>query len=301
MAAVEHQHRGARALVLALRHHQILVVHLAGASGAPHGVEDRRRRVQVQRVAELVRFRRAAGLDAGGQIARVVPAGAAVPHRSEQVAQRPVPEEVEGLVGHVERDVAGLPLSGAASTRTLGPRLVQVGRRRDVARLLHAVDDLLDQFLELLDLLLRGLVRAAGRLAEQLLGEVGRQHPAVEERLEDGVVEGLQRAIGAVERAAPAVAKPAGEQQVGQFRGQLVDVEPVDEVWRVLGIAIAHHALAAAGGRRQLYCFRFLRPPPRSSFSSGSSGARYGAAPGPGRAAAGGQAPRRGSRGRRSG
>ena len=67
-------------------------------------VQQRRGRVEVQRVAELVRLRRAGRFDAGRLLARVVAAVAALAERAEQIAQRAVAEEVERLVGDLERD-----------------------------------------------------------------------------------------------------------------------------------------------------------------------------------------------------
>ena len=86
---------------------------------------------------------RAAGLDAGRQIARVVAAGAAVAGRAEQIAQRAVAEKIERLVGDLELHLAGFALLAAAhgAPRLLG---LEVGRGRDVARFLHLLDDLLD-------------------------------------------------------------------------------------------------------------------------------------------------------------
>ena len=153
VAAVEHQHCGAGALILPLRDHQVLIVDVDAARcvarpAALDRVEDRGGGVEIHRVAELVWLRRAASFDAGRQIARVVPAGTAVAKRSEQIAQRLVAEEVERLVGDLELDLScphpDRPLCAAL---TLG---LEIRRRRDVARLLHALDDLLDQLLELL-------------------------------------------------------------------------------------------------------------------------------------------------------
>src|SRR5206468_1232315 len=99
---------GAGALILALHDHQIFVPDLDTPRGARpaagrldrprlplHGVQQRARRIEVQRVAELVRLRRAGRLDAGRLFARIVPAVAALAERSEQVPQRAVAEEVE--------------------------------------------------------------------------------------------------------------------------------------------------------------------------------------------------------------
>ena len=48
------------------------------------------------------RLRRAARLDAGRHLARVVPSEAALADRSQQIAQRAIAEEVQALVGDLE-------------------------------------------------------------------------------------------------------------------------------------------------------------------------------------------------------
>ena len=158
---------------------------------APDGVEDGRGGVEIHRVAELVALRRAAGFDAGRQVARVVTAGAAVADRAEQIAQRLEAEKVERLVGDLEGHAVRWRRPAAALRAAL-PFALEIGRRRDVARFLHPLDDLLDQLLELLPHL---LLIAVGRIAEQLFEHVGRQHAAAEERLENRVVQRLHRPV----------------------------------------------------------------------------------------------------------
>ena len=135
VAAVEHQHGRARALIFALRDHQVFVVDV-DAPRAPDGTAAFPRSraltafsivaagIEVQRVAELMRLRRAAGFDAGGQVARVVPAGAALAERAEQIAQRAVAEKIERLVGDLELDRRRLAVPAAALARrcALGSR-----------------------------------------------------------------------------------------------------------------------------------------------------------------------------------
>src|SRR5439155_11155830 len=123
----------------------------------------------------------ARGLDAGRLLARIVAAVAALAQRAEQIAQRAVAEKVERLVGDLEGDrrlVRAVP--ARASLPPLALR-VQIGRRGDVALLGHALDDLLNELLEL-----RARVRliAVGRIAEQPLDRFLRQHAAVEQRVE---------------------------------------------------------------------------------------------------------------------
>ena len=178
MAAVEHDHGGARALVVALRHHQVGVVDVdpgAAACRLPpravdvqplHGVEDGAARVDVERVAELVGLGRGNRLDAGAQVPRVVQPRAAAAHRAEQIAQRAVAQEVQRLVGDLELHAAGVLADAAAGARAPLALGLEVRRAGDEAALHHAVDDLLD---EVLELLAHAFLIAVGRLAEQLL------------------------------------------------------------------------------------------------------------------------------------
>ncbi len=66
---------------------------------AAHGVEQRGADVEIQRVAEFVGARDAAGFDAGRQIARIVAAEAALAERAQQVLERLEAEKIDGLVG----------------------------------------------------------------------------------------------------------------------------------------------------------------------------------------------------------
>ena len=74
VTAIQQQHRGAGAVIFALVHHQVRIGHFDGnfRAFAAHGVEQRFADVHVQSVAEFVGARNAAGLDAGGEIARVM-------------------------------------------------------------------------------------------------------------------------------------------------------------------------------------------------------------------------------------
>ena len=85
MAAIEQQNGGAGTLVFALVHHQVGVIKLDrnGRAIALHGIEKCSANVHVKGVAEFILLRRAARLHAGGQIARVVPAKAALAQRGE--------------------------------------------------------------------------------------------------------------------------------------------------------------------------------------------------------------------------
>ena len=165
MAAVEHQHGRARALVLALDHHQVFMGHvdatactrclgaecLVLARFALDGVQQRAGGVEIQCVAELVRLGRSGCLDAGRLLARVVTTEAALAERAQQIAQGAVAEEVERLVGDLEGDgrllvVALAHAAAALTTLALG---VEIRRHGDVALFGHPLDDLLNQLLEL--------------------------------------------------------------------------------------------------------------------------------------------------------
>ena len=188
-------------------------------------VQQRARRIEVQRVAELVGLRRPGRLDAGRLLARVVAAVAALAERPEQIAQRAVAEEIERLVGDLEGDLS-LSLAARARGRLPLPPFalgIQIGRRRDVALLGHALDDLLNQLLELRPRV--GLI-AVGRIAQQPLDRLLGQHAAVEQRIQNRIVQRLHRALLVVH--AVRVAEPAGEEQIGELRHQIFEIEVVE-------------------------------------------------------------------------
>ena len=134
----------------------------------------------------------AIGLDAGAQMPRVVPAGAAAAHGTEQIAQRPIAEEVERLVGDLELDRAGVLAHAAAGAAPMLALGLEIRRAGDEALFHHALDDLLDEIFELLP---RLFLIAVGRFAEQLLHRLFRQHAAAEQRLENRVVQRLHRPV----------------------------------------------------------------------------------------------------------
>ena len=78
VAAIQHQHGGAGALIFALVHVQVRIIHVQRDFGAfpPDRGEQRFADIQIQDVAEFVDLGCAGGFDAGGQIARIVPAEA---------------------------------------------------------------------------------------------------------------------------------------------------------------------------------------------------------------------------------
>src|SRR5207247_7242075 len=71
---------------------------------AGEGGEERPAHVEVQRVAELVLLGRPRGLDAGGEVTRVVAPEGRLAERPQQVAQRLVAEKVDPFLGQLELD-----------------------------------------------------------------------------------------------------------------------------------------------------------------------------------------------------
>ena len=171
-------------------------------------------------------LRRAARLDAGGHLARVVPAEAALADRAEQVAQRPIAEEVEALVGdlELERWLGAAP--AAARPVALGRSASRSGAR-EVALMLQLLDDLLQSAA-------RSAASASSArlpvLAEQLLEHLVGHQPAVQQRLQNGVVQRLHRMPAPrLRTAAPyGLSKPLESSRSDSLRQQLLEVEAVE-------------------------------------------------------------------------
>ena len=194
------------------------------------------RRIEVQGVAELVRLGRAHRLDAGGVLASVVPSVAALAERTEQIAQRAVAEKVERLVGDLERR-RRLILSTLALAASLPPFALglEIRRRGDVALFRHAFDDLLDQ---LFQLRARVLLIAVRGIAQQPLDCFFRQHAAVEQRLQNRVVQRLHRPLFLVR--AVRITEAAREEQIRQLRHEILEIQIVERVARELRVAVLH-------------------------------------------------------------
>jgi len=161
-----------------------------------------------------------------------------VAERSEQVAQRAIAEEIKALVGDLELDRTGVFSRAAANAPPMLALALEIRRARDESLLHHPLDDLLDQLLELLP---RGFLVRVGRVAEQSLQRLLRQNPAAEQRLENRIVQRLHRAVlAAAERVAPWIAEPAGEQQIGELRHEILEVDLVEEVAGVLCVTVFH-------------------------------------------------------------
>jgi hypothetical protein len=203
-----------------------------------HGVQDCAARIDVERVAELVRLGRRDRLDAGAEVSRVVPPRAAAADRAEQIAQRAVAEKVERLVGDLELHRAGILAQAAAGAAAMLPLALQIRRPGHEALLHHLLDDLLDQILELLP---RAFLIAVGRFAEQLLQRIIREDAAAEQRLEDRIVQRLQcPVLIAARRIHPRIAEPAREEQVGELRHQILEIDLVEQVAGVFRVAVFH-------------------------------------------------------------
>ena len=82
----------------------------------------------------------------------------------------------------------GLPAAAARAARAARARL-EIRRRGDVALVLQLLDDLLDQLVEPR----LGVLAVLPVLAEQLLERLVREQAAVQQRLQDGVVQRLHR------------------------------------------------------------------------------------------------------------
>ena len=169
------------------------------------------------------------------EIARVVPAGAALAERAEQIAQGAVAEEVDGLVGRLERRRRPVRAVAAQAFAPLALG-VEVRAAGDVALLLHLLDDVVD---ELLDLRRRVGV---GRIAEQLLDRLRRQQAAGQQRLEDRVVQILPRHPLVGIGRARVVVEPAREQHVRELRDELLEVDALELVAGVPGVSVLHVA-----------------------------------------------------------
>ena len=181
------------------------------------------------------------GLDAGGVVARVVAAEAAFSQRPEQVAQRAIAEKIQALVGDLEACRWRIGAEPAARTARLALRALglQIGRRRDEPFLHHAIDDVLNQLLELRSRI--GLI-GVSRIAQQPFERFLRQHAAVEQRVHDGVVQRLHRAIvfRLPVHAAVGRLEAARQQKIRQLLDQVIEIQIVQRIAGVFGVLVTH-------------------------------------------------------------
>ncbi len=103
--------------------------------------ENRTAHVEIERVAKLVGFGGAGGLDAGGQIPGVVSSETRPAEGAQQVLESSITEKVQGLVRKLELDLAVLK---PAAPPLSGPRWGRL--YTDVALTLHPPDEILDKF-----------------------------------------------------------------------------------------------------------------------------------------------------------
>ena len=207
------------------------------------GVEQRARGIEVQRIAEFVPLGRACRFDTRRLFPRVVTAVAALAERPEQIAQGAITEEVERLVGDFEGDRRLIRTLPAAASLAPFAFALQIRRRGDVAFVGHAFDDLLDQLLELRACF---VLIAVGGIAEQALNRFSRQDAAVEERIENRVVQRLHRPLFLV--VAVRVPETAREQQVGELRDQILEIQLVERITGEFGVAVLQHFSIMADG-----------------------------------------------------
>ncbi len=190
---------------------------------------ERGRDVEIQRIAELIHSRCAAGLDAGGHIARVVTAEARFSQRSHQIAQRLEAKKIQALVGdfklHLRLRVAHLP----ADTRLLR-RIVRLVDA-DVVFLLHALDQLLDQFIQrAFHLHLLQLLRAFARPANRCSAMPARWRAQIVERL-----------LAIAESRRRVILEPALQQEIRERAEQVFHAHFASGIGNVLAVADAFH------------------------------------------------------------
>jgi len=116
VAAVEHHHGRAGALVFALAHLQVLVIEVQ-RNLETHTADcgkQRRIDIQVQSVAEFIAAARTVRLDPCRQFPRIVPSKAGLPEGSQQILQSLETQEIERLVGNLEFCLAFRPHGAAA-------------------------------------------------------------------------------------------------------------------------------------------------------------------------------------------
>src|SRR5437867_7322542 len=104
VTAVQHQHRRAGGLVLALVNLEVRILKIQRDLQplAEYGVQDSAAHIEIQHVAKLILLGGAAGLDPGRHIPRVMTPEAGLPQGAQKVFERLVPEKIEGLIGELE-------------------------------------------------------------------------------------------------------------------------------------------------------------------------------------------------------
>src|SRR5438105_120069 len=244
MAAIEKHHRGAGAVVFALVDHQVGVRHLDGNLGAfaSDCVKQRRADVHVERVAEFVRSRDAAGFDGGGEVASVVAAKAAAAKGAEQVLQGLEAEKIDRFIRDFEARL-GLAFVRLAELAACG----SVRRRRDLRRLPRIdesfVGEALGEFVE--KVLHRLAVHGCGILQHfpQLFAHgVFGEEVAFLERAKNGLAEGFHGTLGIHLRDAVELRlKPALGKEIAQPFDEFFQVDSVSRFADVFAVTDEFH------------------------------------------------------------
>ena len=176
-------------------HHEILIVDVQRhTESLPlDGTLERGGHVEVQGIPELVGLARSVGLDPGREVGRFVRAETRASDRREKALECPVTEEVGALLGQVEFHMLGR-IFGFVDLAHSGDVLDRTGQGRCamLERQITLLDHTLDQIVqEVGDLLLNRLVSLA--LAPQLLHHFLCELTALDERLQEGVLQSVHR------------------------------------------------------------------------------------------------------------
>jgi hypothetical protein len=169
--------------------------------------------IEIQRIAEFIKLRGAASLNASSQIARVVGAEAGFAEGAEQILERLESEEVNGFVRNLDVHLA-IGVACASRAAFVGLRLIGV----DVA----VVHQLLDQAIHHVDHLLgrhvfEGLLDA--------LGLIGIEHLALFDGALQCVLEVFERVLIPLAEAHVLILKSAFEEEIGQGLEEILGTE----------------------------------------------------------------------------
>jgi hypothetical protein len=181
---------------------------------------------------------------------------------AQQVLERLVAEEVDGLVGEGELHLLRRLARHAARAEHRLLRAGHLGRLGDVqVALLHEpLHDLVQQLGELA-LQVGVALGVSGGLATQHLQHLGRELARVHQRLEDRLAQGVHRPVGVVAAELPpegvivgAAREPRLQQEVRELVEQALEVDRVGQLGEVLRVSGGAHDLlnvASPGGGKQ--------------------------------------------------
>ena len=191
-------------------------------------VRECRCNVEVQSVAELVGLRRSAGFDAGRKIAGIVPSKARLAQRAQQIAQRFEPQEVETLVGDLKPACCASPVCPPAPDCCDGSvRLID----RNIVFLLHPLDELLYQFIEL----------AVCHHLLDLLTEIFIKRLAIQQGILDGAPEVFECLLALRHFVPHGILKAALQQIVRERTEQVLHAHFPGRIGNVFGVTNAFH------------------------------------------------------------